>query len=191
MNDDPLKMNKYTELLFDSLHELYGMESQVATSLPVLSGSVMNVRLRKLLTDRAFRTRDRRDWLAGQLIQHGVPPDCRRCAAIRGILTAGNEDLERAGNPFSRDLVMVRHCLRIEQHATAAYGIVSPLAESAGFPTEVDRLAGFLSELKVACMRLQAIESELSRNANYHRSRSDRMSGRADHAVEGLTKTAR
>jgi len=173
-------MNTPIKLLLDSYQELHAMEVQVARSLPVLSGSVMNVRLRKLLTELAFRTRDRRDWLADQVIHHGDLPVTRMRLAISGILTAGNNDLAETRNPFMRDLLMIRHCIRIIQHVSLGYGSVSRLADSAGVPADGRCLASFLSELEVAGMRLKAIESELCPSTLFHRAHAGRMKKKAD-----------
>ncbi len=176
-----MKLNCLPELLFDQLHELHAMESQVARSLPVLSGSVMNVRLRKLLTERALRARDRRDWLADQMMRHERQPETRMHLAIGGILGAGNKHLAETGDPFMRDLLMIRHCIRIEQHAARAYGFASRLAESAGLTAESGRLASFLSELIEAGVRFRSIESELSPAALFPRARAGHMKTGADH----------
>jgi|GEM_PF-6187193 len=161
-------MNKPAELLFHLSHELYSMETHFVSYLPVLSGSVMNIRLRRLVTNQAFRARDRRDWFGNLVNRYGVNPH-GGYTAIKGILNEGSRELASARNPFTRDLVMLRHCLRIEQHVTSAYCTIASPGEFADFPAEADRLTSLLSKQKIAGMRLQAIESELSQVASFHR----------------------
>jgi len=156
-----MNLNKPTGFTAVHFRELYSMERQVASTLPLLSGSVMNTRLRKLLWERCLRARDRRDQLAPLADGcHEAQSDVV-CVVTRGILSGGHKILAVVGNPQVRDFMMVGHCLRVENHELSAYCRAALLAERGGYATEALLLLGMQSDLKIARLRLQSLEDEL------------------------------
>ncbi len=170
-----MKLNCPSELLFDQIRELHCMEAEIARSLAVLSGSAINIRLRKLLWERALRSRERRDMLSDLRLNHGYAPKVRTCHAIKGILSEGEKRLEAAGNFHTRDLVMIGHCMRIEHAAIITYRIASRLAQRSGFIEEAGQMSHVLSELEAARLPLQSLEGEFFHVASLKHSPRDRQ----------------
>jgi ferritin-like metal-binding protein YciE len=173
-----MKLNNPTELLYDQLRELQGMEVEIARTFSVLSGSVSNISLRSLLWQRALSARERRDKLSNLRPIHGVASKIRICYSIKGILAEGSKCLESTGNLYTKDLVMIGQFMRIEHAAIIAYRIVSRLADRAGFAVEADQMMGVLSELEIARTPLQSLEGDLFRTATLHRAPGNHLTSR-------------
>ncbi len=156
------------QILTDQIEQLHCMETQIARTLPILAGSVLNVRLRRWLSCRARRARERRDQLKELLDLHPHSLASKSYDSIRSILTEGNRDLARIHHPYSRDVAMIEHCIRIEQHARTAYGIAVPLTHRIGFPQISVRLKLLLTELETARHSYHAMEAELFAIAACH-----------------------
>ncbi len=157
----PMKLTSPVLHLFDQLVRLHSMETHIARELPVLAGSVFNASLRRWLSRRAMDARARRDSLEDILKRHAHPLAVRTHDCIRTILAEGNRDLARIHHPRSRDVAMIEHCIRIEQHATTAYGIAVPLTHRIGFSRISDKLKPLLGDLETARPSFQALEAEV------------------------------
>jgi ferritin-like metal-binding protein YciE len=154
-------------ILSDHLERLYRMETHIARELPILAGSVLNANLRRLLCVRAMRARARRDHLEN-MIRHAHPLAIKTPDSIRVILAEGNRDLARIHHPYSRDVAMIEHCTRIEQHATTAYGIAVPLTHRIGYPRISDKLKLLLDDLETARFSFKTVEAEIFSIAACH-----------------------
>ncbi len=156
-----MKRTLPSQILSDQLVQLHCMETQIARALPILAGSVLNIRLRRLLSGRAISARERCDTLEDLLKRYASPAARKTLNSIRGILAEGNTELTRIRNPRDRDVVMIEHCLRIEQHATTAYGIAVPRTNRMGFPGIAARFRLLLSDLETARPSFHAVEAEV------------------------------
>lgn len=157
----PMKTLYPPQILADQLEQLHCMETKIARSLPILAGSAMNVQLRKWLCSRAKRARDRRDLLQDLRNRHPHLLASKPYDGIRSILAEGNRDLALIHHPYSRDVAVIEHCIRIEQHAKTAYGIAVPLTHRIGFPQLSGELKFLLSDLEAARIPYQSLESEI------------------------------
>ncbi len=137
----------------------------MATAFPVLAGSVMHPYLRQTLSLRARRARQRRDQIAGLREPESHVTHGGMCPAIKGILMEGGRDLARIRHPYTRDLAVLVHWMRIEQYAIVAYGIAVPVAKRIGMHQVADQMDALLSDLTAARRLLQSVEAEVSRIA--------------------------
>ncbi len=144
------------------------METQIARELPVLAGSVLNAPLRRWLSRRAMAARQRRDQLENLLQHHASPVATRTHRSIRAILVEGNRELARIHHPYARDVAMIEHCIRIEQHATTSYGIAVPMTHRSGFPAISGELNRLLEDLTNARSTFQALEETVFAIAACH-----------------------
>lgn len=147
-------------VILDQLAQLHLMEIHIARELPILAGSVFDTELRGLLSARARCARERRNNVEELLGCHDLSA-IKTLDSIRGILAEGNRDLSTIRNPRLRDVAMVEHCIRIEQHATTAYGIAVPLVNRIGFSGTGDRLKLSLGDLEKARPAFRSIERRL------------------------------
>lgn len=155
-------------ILSDQLHHLHSMETHIARELPVLSGSVFDMGLRRLLSSCARRARERRDALGDLLARHTHIPAAKAATCIRGILAEGNRDLSQIKNPRNRDVAMLEHFIRIEQHAATAYGIAIPLITRIEYPEIGAELKSLLSDLEAARAGFKTSEARLLYVAGKH-----------------------
>jgi ferritin-like metal-binding protein YciE len=132
-----------TDLLFDQLRDLYSAEDQLCDALPKLVDLIVNPPLRVAILNHIDETTGHFSELLRIFERHGVPAGSDRCQAMAGLIKGGESHLEGVNNEATRDLMMIAHCLRIEQYKIAAYEISLRLAGRLGFIIE----AGVLSEL--------------------------------------------
>ena len=163
-----MKPTSLSQLLSDHLWQLHCMEMHISRTLPALAASVLNPRLRRLLSERAMCAYERREILEELLRRHAHPLATKTRDLIKGILVEGNRDLARIHNPCSLDVAMIEHCIRIEQHATTAYGIAVPLTSRMGFPQVGDKLKLLLTDLVTARSSFHALEMEVFSIAARH-----------------------
>ncbi|MES2920589.1 MAG: DUF892 family protein [Verrucomicrobiota bacterium] len=163
-----MKPTSPLQILSNQLVQLHCMETHIARELPILAGSALNASLRRWLSRRAMAARARRDRLQDLVELHAHPFPTKTPDSIRGILAEGNRDLARIHHPCSRDVAVIEHCIRIEQHAITAYGIAVPLTDRIGFPRSSDKLKPLLGDLETARLTFKILEAEVFSIAASH-----------------------
>ena len=156
------------QVLSDQLVQLHCMETHIARELLILAGSALNASLRRWLSRRAMAARARRDRLQDLVELHAHPFATRPPDPIRSILAEGNRDLALIRHPFTRDVAVIEHCIRIEQHAITAYGVAVPLSHRNGFPRISDKLKPLLGDLETARLSFKTLEAEVFSIAACH-----------------------
>lgn len=161
-----MKMTSSTLTLSDHLWQLHHMETNLARSLPILAGSVLNPQLRRLLSSRAQSARQRREALEKLAKHHARPLAVATQDLVGDIMTEGNNDLARIRHPFTRDVLMTEHCIRIEHQAMSAYGSILPITRAT--PNLSENLKRVLSDLEQARFSLKAMRSKMATIAEHH-----------------------
>jgi ferritin-like metal-binding protein YciE len=157
-----MKVGSTTTLLFDQLCDLHSVESQLADALPKLSSQVQHAGLRDVLERHCSETEEQLSLLQEVCEAHEFSPGSDTCRAMAGLLKGGKAHLKSVKIPEVRDLMMIAHCLRIEQYEVAAYEVSLSIAEKIGtFDDIVAVLRRILAEERAVKNSLKELESEV------------------------------
>lgn len=158
---DKKKTSTPEDLLFDQLHDLLSMETQLVEALPRLAPLCTDEALRKLVVSHAVETEQHREIVMQILRANGIEIKKDKCKAIAGLIEGGETHLKGVDAPETRDLMMIAHCLRVEHYEIAAYEITSRLGEQLGFNAESRKLADTLAQETETAESLLAMEPRL------------------------------
>jgi ferritin-like metal-binding protein YciE len=154
-------INSPSKLLFDQLRDLYSMEKQLASSLPILADSATHPVLKELVACQSYRTYRRKVQLLVIFRCHDLSPGTDHCRVIEGLVRGGAFHVARIDDAATRDLMILAHCIRIGQYGVAGYGIASSLARRVGYVQESEALSSLREEEDQAAKHLRDLEAEI------------------------------
>jgi ferritin-like metal-binding protein YciE len=163
-----MKVTSSNDLLWDQLRDLHSVESQLTAELPRLYRKTTHPELRMALEEHASETERQAARLKEIFEWNGVEIGSDKCKAMAGLIKGGRAHLKAVENPHVRDLMMIAHCLRIEQYEIAAYEITRSLAAKTGSARIAEVLDQLLAEEKRArdrCWELEPMVFELATQA--------------------------
>jgi ferritin-like metal-binding protein YciE len=150
-----------TDLLFDQLRDIYSFETQLAKAFPNVWRRSINGELRSLLQSHSVTTEAQAGRVHGIFELYGVPLGSYPCKAMAGLIEGGDAHLASAQTSALRDLMVIAHCLRIQEYQRAAYEITRRIAEKVGFEPVVGVLSAHLSEEMAASDGLRELEPRI------------------------------
>ena len=153
-----MKIESPKDLLFDQLRDLRSVEEQLVKALPELVEKAEYPGLVKMLRSHAAETENQLARLDGLFERYAINTRTDKCKAMAGLLKGGACHLKKVSNPRTRDLMMVAHCLRIEQYEIAAYEITVRLARQTGFEPVEQILNELVARERAAKSQLEQIE---------------------------------
>lgn len=149
------------DLFFDQLSDIFSMESQLADTMRHLASLATDEELGAIIDSHAGDNEAHRAKALVIFDDHGVAPAGDPCKAIAGLIEGGNAHLEAAGEPRTRDLMLVAHCLRVEHYEIAAYEITIRLAENLSMEREASILKESLEDETKILERLLEMEPRI------------------------------
>jgi ferritin-like metal-binding protein YciE len=161
------------QLLEESLKDLYDAEKQLVKALPKMAKAATNADLKAAFTDHLEQTKGHQQRLE-QVFEHlGVKAKSKPCAAMKGLIEEGSEQIgEDAEGPI-KDLMLIVAAQKVEHYEISGYGSVRTLAEAIGNEDVVDLLQQTEDEESEADQKLTEIASTLIEEANGEASGED------------------
>ena len=149
------------QLLEESLKDLYDAEKQLVKALPQMAKAATNPELKAAFTDHLEQTKGHQQRLE-QVFEHlGVKAKSKPCAAMKGLIKEGSEQIgEDAEGPI-KDLMLIVAAQKVEHYEISGYGSVRTLAEAIGNEDVVDLLQQTEDEESDADQKLTEIASTL------------------------------
>jgi ferritin-like metal-binding protein YciE len=149
------------QLLEESLKDLYDAEKQLVKALPQMAKAATNPELKAAFTDHLEQTKGHQQRLE-QVFEHlGVKAKSKPCAAMKGLIEEGSEQIgEDAEGPI-KDLMLIVAAQKVEHYEISGYGSVRTLAEAIGNEDVVDLLQQTEDEESDADQKLTEIASTL------------------------------
>jgi ferritin-like metal-binding protein YciE len=149
------------QLLEESLKDLYDAEKQLVKALPKMAKAATNADLKAAFTDHLEQTKGHQQRLE-QVFEHlGVKAKSKPCAAMKGLIEEGSEQIgEDAEGPI-KDLMLIVAAQKVEHYEISGYGSVRTLAEAIGNEDVVDLLQQTEDEESEADQKLTEIASTL------------------------------
>jgi ferritin-like metal-binding protein YciE len=154
------------QLLQESIKDLYDAEKQLVKALPKLAKAASSSDLKAAFTNHLEQTKGHQSRLE-QVFEHlGLKPRSKPCAAMKGLIEEGQEQIgEDAEGPI-KDLMLITAAQKVEHYEISGYGSVRTLAEAIGNQDVANLLQQTEDEETEADQKLTEIAATLIEEAN-------------------------
>jgi ferritin-like metal-binding protein YciE len=150
-------MKTMQELFHAQLQDVYFAEKQLLKALPKLAKNSTNEQLGEAFTNHLHETEDQVDRLEKIFELIDKKPRGRKCDAIIGIISEGQEVIEDVDDDAVRDAGLVAAGQAAEHYEIARYGTLIAWAKLLGLEDAVELLNETLAEEKKADELLTSI----------------------------------
>jgi len=154
------------DVFVDELRDLHNAEQQLIKALPRMAAASAHEELKAAFREHFEQTEVhvlRLDHIARLLDLH---LSGKKCVAMEGLITEGEEKLEASGDDSAKDASLICAAQKIEHYEMAGYGTVRTYARLLGYPEVASILQRTLDEEGAADKRLTYIAESINVEAN-------------------------
>ncbi len=141
-----MMLNDLKDLFVQELRDLYDAEHQITRALPKMANAASSTELRKAFNNHLEQTQGQIQRLERIFTDMGVPPQGKKCKAMEGIISEGEEVISANGNPSVKDAALIAAAQRVEHYEIAGYGAVRTYAKELGHSDAASLLQKTLDE---------------------------------------------
>ena len=120
------------DLFVNLLKDIYYAEKQILKALPKMAKKADSDDLRQAFEHHLEETQGQVERLEQVFALCDLKPTAKTCAAIKGILEEGEEDMKEAADPDVLDAGMIADAQAVEHYEIARYGTMIAWAEQLG-----------------------------------------------------------
>ena len=154
------------DLFVNLLKDIYYAEKQILKALPKMAKKANSDDLRQAFEHHLEETRGQVERLEQVFALCDLKPTAKTCAAIKGILEEGEEDMKEAKDPDVLDAGMIADAQAVEHYEIARYGTMVAWAKQLGMNDAASLLEETLEQEHNADRTLTEIaEGSLNREA--------------------------
>jgi ferritin-like metal-binding protein YciE len=154
------------DLFVNLLKDIYYAEKQILKALPKMAKKADSDELRQAFEHHLEETRGQVERLEQVFALCDLKPAAKTCAAIKGILEEGEEDMKEAADPDVLDAGMIADAQAVEHYEIARYGTMIAWAKQLGMDDAASLLEETLEQEYNADRTLTGIaEGSLNREA--------------------------
>jgi ferritin-like metal-binding protein YciE len=143
--------------LVEELTDLLDAENQLTKALPKMAASATNRQLKSAFEGHLRQTRGQIARLDKALRQLGERPRRKTCEAMQGLISEGEDVMNKTPEGALRDAVMITAAQKVEHYEMASYGTVRTYAQVLGEPGVARLLEQTLREEKATDTKLTNI----------------------------------
>ncbi|HEY8995319.1 MAG TPA: ferritin-like domain-containing protein [Lacunisphaera sp.] len=154
------------DVFVDELKDLHNAEQQLIRALPRMAAAATHDELRACFREHLEQTEVhvlRLDHIARLLDLH---LSGKRCPAMEGLITEGEEKLAASGDDSAKDASLIGAAQKIEHYEMAGYGTVRSYARLLGYPEIAAILQRTLDEEGATDKRLTYLAESINVEAN-------------------------
>jgi ferritin-like metal-binding protein YciE len=155
--EDAMAVASLRTHLIEELTDLLDAETQLTKALPKMAAAATTRSLKAALQKHLQETRGHVSRLNKALQQLGERPRRKTCEGMEGLITEGEEVMNKAPEGPLRDAVMITAAQKVEHYEMASYGTARTYARVLGEPAVARLLDQTLKEEKAADTKLSAI----------------------------------
>lgn len=133
------KVKSLEDLLVMELKDLFDAENQLTRALPKMAKAATAPELKTAFQEHLEVTKQQVERLTQVFEELGQPAKGKRCEAMKGLITEGQELISEDMDPEIRDAGLIGAAQKVEHYEMAGYGTVRTMAETLGH-TEAARL---------------------------------------------------
>jgi len=154
------------DLFVNLLKDIYYAEKQILKALPKMAKKADSDDLRQAFEHHLEETQGQVERLEQVFALCDLKPTAKTCAAIKGILEEGEEDMKEAKDPDVLDAGMIADAQAVEHYEIARYGTMVAWAKQLGMNDAASLLEETLEQEHNADRTLTEIaEGSLNREA--------------------------
>ena len=154
------------DLFVNLLKDVYYAEKQILKALPKMAKKADSDDLRQAFEHHLEETQGQVERLEQVFALCDLKPTAKTCAAIKGILEEGEEDMKEAKDPDVLDAGMIADAQAVEHYEIARYGTMVAWAKQLGMNDAASLLEETLEQEHNADRTLTEIaEGSLNREA--------------------------
>jgi len=154
------------DLFVNLLKDIYYAEKQILKALPKMAKKADSDDLRQAFEHHLEETQGQVERLEQVFALCDLKPTAKTCAAIKGILEEGEEDMKEAKDPGVLDAGMIADAQAVEHYEIARYGTMVAWAKQLGMNDAASLLEETLEQEHNADRTLTEIaEGSLNREA--------------------------
>jgi ferritin-like metal-binding protein YciE len=120
------------DLFVNLLKDIYYAEKQILKALPKMAKKADSDELRQAFQNHLEETQGQVERLEQVFALCDLKPTAKSCAAIKGILEEGEEDMKEAKDPDVLDAGMIADAQAVEHYEIARYGTMIAWAKQLG-----------------------------------------------------------
>ncbi len=160
------EFNNLNDLFIQQLEDLYDAEKRLTDALPKMAEAATSMELKNAFNMHLDQTRNHVTRLEQVFQQIGAEPKRETCAAMKGLITEGQEMIDAKGDDKVRDAALIAAAQRVEHYEMAGYGTVRTFAQQLGYSQVAQTLQRTLDEEGEADRKLSQIaESNINMQA--------------------------
>jgi ferritin-like metal-binding protein YciE len=158
------EFNNFEDLFREQIEDLYDAEHRLIDALPKMAEAANSSQLKQAFQSHLRETEGHVSRLEQVFREINVDPNRTTCAAMKGLVTEGEEMIKAKGDPDIKDAALIAAAQRVEHYEISAYGTARSFARRLGLTQAVSLLQQTLEEEKAADEKLNNI-AESSINA--------------------------
>lgn len=151
------KLKTLEELLVEELKDLFDAENQLTRALPKMAKAASAPELKEAFQEHLEVTRQQVERLTQVFEELGKPAKGKRCEAMKGLITEGQELMQQGIEPEILDAGLIGAAQKVEHYEMAGYGTVRTMANVLGHKEAAQLLEQTLREEEAADKKLTMI----------------------------------
>jgi len=160
------QLDSLDDLFLDQLQDLYDAEQRLVQALPKMAAAAHQTSLKDAFQQHLRETQNHVNRLEQVFQTLGQTPKSKTCAAMKGLVTEGQEAIDAHGDPEVKDAALIAAAQRVEHYEIAAYGTARTFAKRLGKQGAVRLLEETLGEEKATDQKLtQLAEAGINQQA--------------------------
>ena len=151
------EFNNLEDLFWAQMEDLYDAEIRLTDAIPKMAEAAESPTLKSAFQSHVRETENHVKRLEQIFAQHNKKPTRESCAAMKGLVSEGNEMISANGDASVRDAALIAAAQRVEHYEMAGYGTLRTLARMLGFNPAAQLLQSTLDEEKAADAKLTEV----------------------------------
>jgi ferritin-like metal-binding protein YciE len=141
-----LEFNSLEDLFLEQIGDLYDAEQRLTQALPKMADAAHSPALKSAFQTHLRETKGHVSRLERIFKQFGKTPERETCAAMKGLISEGEDMINATGDPHVMDAALIAAAQRVEHYEMAGYGTVRAFAEELGRSDVASELQKTLDE---------------------------------------------
>ncbi len=126
------KVKSLEDLLVEELKDLFDAENQLMRALPKMAKAATAPELKEAFQEHLEITKGQVERLVQVFEELGQPAKGKRCEAMKGLITEGQELMSQEIGPEILDAGLIGAAQKVEHYEMAGYGTVRTMADVLG-----------------------------------------------------------
>jgi ferritin-like metal-binding protein YciE len=161
------EFNSFKDLFVNQIEDLYDAEQRLTQALPKMADAASSNQLKQAFQKHLGETQGHVSRLETIFREINVEPKLETCAAMKGLITEGEDMIDAKGDPDIKDAALIAAAQRVEHYEISAYGTARSFARRLGLTQAASLLQQTLNEESAADEKLtQIAESSVNMQAS-------------------------